>query len=111
MLSDEEREALEILNNTEWEGFMITIKNLIKKQSKEIEELKNEVMEKELIIDGMKEDRRIAVEEIQEQYYVSKDKIKEKIEEVKDGTFDAKIVLQSLLEKEKILNRLFQKNN
>ena len=29
-----------------------------------------------------------------------KDKIKAKIEEVKDGTFDAKIVLQSLLEKE-----------
>ena len=39
MLSDEEREALEILNNTEWDGFMITIKNLIDKQSKEIEEL------------------------------------------------------------------------
>ena len=36
---DEEREALEILNNTEWDGFMITIKNLIKKQSKEIQEL------------------------------------------------------------------------
>ena len=30
----------------------------------------------------------------------NKDKIKAKIEEVKDGTFDAKIVLQSLLEKE-----------
>lgn len=29
-----------------------------------------------------------------------KDKIKAKIEEVKDGTYDAKIVLQSLLEKE-----------
>ncbi len=28
------------------------------------------------------------------------DKIKAKIEEVKDGTYDAKIVLQSLLEKE-----------
>jgi hypothetical protein len=55
---------------------------IIEKQSKEIEELKNEVMEKELIIDGMKEDRRIAVEEIQEQYYISKDKIKAKIEEV-----------------------------
>ena len=101
-------------------------------------------------------DKRIAVEEIQEQYFISKDKIKEileieekidnekllsllqtivdenarlediedrkvqieynnvfnkgvksvedkikaKIEEVKDGTYDAKIVLQSLLEKE-----------
>lgn len=55
----------------------LTLTNLIEKQSKEIEELRNEVMEKELIIDGMKEDRRIAVEEIQEQYYISKDKIKE----------------------------------
>lgn len=32
--------------------------------------------------------------------FISKDKIKAKIEEVKDGTYDAKIVLQSLLEKE-----------
>ncbi len=31
---------------------------------------------------------------------VSKDKIKAKIEEVKDGTYDAKIILESLLEKE-----------
>ncbi len=39
-MSDEEKEALEILNNTEWDGFMITIKNLIEKQSKEIEHWK-----------------------------------------------------------------------
>ena len=52
----------------------------ILEQSKEIEELKNEIMEKELLIDGMKEDRRIAVEEIQEQYFISKDKIKEILE-------------------------------
>ena len=32
--------------------------------------------------------------------YIGKDKIKAKIEEVKDGTYDAKIVLESLLEKE-----------
>ena len=31
--------------------------------------------------------------------YISKNKVRDKIEEVKDGTFDAKIVLQSLLEK------------
>lgn len=36
-MSDEEKEALEILNNTEWDGFMIIIKNLIEKQSKEIQ--------------------------------------------------------------------------
>ena len=52
-------------------------KGQFKRQEKEIEELKNEIMEKELIIDGMKEDRRIAVEEIKEQYFISKDKIKE----------------------------------
>ena len=27
IMTDEEKEALEILNNTEWDGFMITIKN------------------------------------------------------------------------------------
>ena len=32
--------------------------------------------------------------------YISKNKVRDKIEEVKDGTYDAKIVLQSLLEKE-----------
>ena len=32
--------------------------------------------------------------------YVEKDKIKAKIEEVSNGTYDAKIVLESLLEKE-----------
>lgn len=56
-----------------------TILNIIEKQQKEIKELEDEVMKKELLIDGMKEERRIAIEEIQEQYYVSKDKIKEKI--------------------------------
>ena len=37
-------------------------------------------------------------EMVKENNYISKDKIKAKIEEVKDGTYDAKIVLQSLLE-------------
>ena len=40
------------------------------------------------------------LKEIIKKEYISKDKIKAKIEEVKDGTYDAKIVLQSLLEKE-----------
>lgn len=34
------------------------------------------------------------------QLYISKDKIKNKLKEVENGTFDAKIVLQSLLEEE-----------
>ena len=36
-------------------------------------------------------------EMVKENNYISKDKIKAKIEEVKDGTYDAKIVLESLL--------------
>ena len=135
MLSDEDKEIFNnlkeymqdsidkgyhkfIYNDLDWDFKCIDCINAIDKvlkQSKEIEELKNEVMEKELIIDGMKEDRRIAVEEIQEQYYVSNDKIKAKIEELKKersklnfesdcmliDDIDNKIeALESLLEKE-----------
>ena len=41
-MTEEEKEAREILNNTEWEGFMITIKNLIQKQDTKINKLKQE---------------------------------------------------------------------
>lgn len=34
------------------------------------------------------------------QLYISKEKVKNKLKEVENGTFDAKIVLQSLLEEE-----------
>ena len=54
------------------------IENLIQ-ENKELEE---KIMEQDLMIDGLKEDRKIAVEEIQEQYYVSKDKIKEIIDKI-----------------------------
>ena len=84
---ENQRKELSILNakQIEFNKLVNTVnsyKGQFKRQQKEIEELRNEVMEKELMIDGMKEDRRIAVEEIQEQYYVSKDKIKAKIEEL-----------------------------
>ena len=69
MLSDEEKEALEILNNTEWDGFMITIKNLIKKQSKEIEELKD-----------MNERQRYRIE------LVSEDEIEERGDSIDEST-------------------------
>jgi len=64
------------------------ILNLIKKQSKEIELLKeeNEKYKNPPFFD--------------EENYTENDKIKAKIEEVSNGTYDAKIVLQSLLEKE-----------
>ena len=63
-------------------------KNLIEKQSKEIEELKEKKGYHLGFIDGG----------IAKKYEIQ-DKIKAKIEEVKDGTYDAKIVLQSLLDK------------
>lgn len=66
-----------------------TLLNLIEKQSKEIEKLKENNGYHLGFIDGG----------IAKKYEIQ-DKIKAKIEEVKDGTFDAKIVLQSLLEKE-----------
>ena len=65
--------------------------NLVQKQSKEIEELKKP---KYVINCKTNEITKLTND------FVSKDKIKAKIEEVKDGTYDAKIVLQSLLEKE-----------
>lgn len=70
--------------------------NLIKKQSKEIEELKEDKY-------GLEEEVQIQAKNImlcENALCEIQDKIKAKIEEVKDGTFDAKIVLQSLLEKE-----------
>ena len=95
MLSEEEKNVIDLLknidkqkclmlncpvvkNNIERQLKIIELNRIIRKQSKEIEELTNEVMEKELIIDGMKEDRRIAVEEIQEQYFVSKEESEQK---------------------------------
>ena len=62
-----------------------TLLNLIEKQSKEIEELKKYEKYYE------------EMEEVNKKF-IAVDKIKAKIEEVKDGTYDAKIVLESLLE-------------
>ena len=68
-----------------------TLLNLIEKQQKEIEELKKP---KYVINCETNEITKLTND------FVSKDKIKAKIEEVKDGTYDAKIVLQSLLNEE-----------
>ena len=95
------------------------ILNLIEKQSKEIEELTTNQLDLKdkciKIAKKLEEDNKPFVSEYilaqigacpvwdcGEPYsnYISKDKIKAKIEEVSKGTFDAKIVLQSLLEKE-----------
>ena len=111
-MSDEEKKALKVVNNRterlieelkiEEEdlidepkiAYLITqieanktLVNFIEKQSKEIEELKKYEKYYE------------EMEEVNKRF-IAVDKIKAKIEEVKDGTYDAKIVLQSLLEKE-----------
>ena len=101
---DEEKKAIEYIKNcldNEYDFKNATrqkdkkayniILNLIEKQSKEIEELKKP----KYIINCKTNEITTLTND-----FVSKDKIKTKIEEVKDGTFDAKIVLQSLLEKE-----------
>ena len=103
MLSDEEKKALEridyiqdfIIENGQYNAdvgdmqYFSRVLNLIEKQSKEIEELKEEKGYHLGFIDGGIAKR-----------YEMENKIKAKIEEVKDGIYDAKIVLQSLLEKE-----------
>ncbi len=92
-MSDEEKREYEELKSLLYTGTISQygkrkLIDLIEKQSKEIEELKEE-NEKYKNPPFFDEDK-----------YIENDKIKAKIEEVKDGTYDAKIVLQSLLEKE-----------
>lgn len=103
-MSDEDKKAIEridyiqdfIIENGQYNAdvndmeYFSRILNLIKNQQKEIEELKDESKEYQI---GF-------AQGCYERDLDWKDKIKAKIEEVKDGTFDAKIVLQSLLEKE-----------
>ena len=104
-MSDEEKKAIErliiykdkikdelypILDFEEEKAIGVVL-NLIEKQSKEIEELKKP---KYVINCETNEITKLTND------FVSKDKIKAKIEEVKDGTYDAKIVLQSLLNEE-----------
>ena len=107
-MSDEEINKLYNLciykgNNGEYEALRKLL-DLYNKEKEKNKKLEIELMEQELFIDGLKEDRRIAVEEIQEQYYVSKDKIREKIKELENKEYilssrDSEIqILQELLE-------------
>ena len=93
-MSDEEKKEYEELKSLLYTGTISQygkrkLIEIIEKQSKEIEKLKENNGYHLGFIDG-----GIAKK------YEYQDKIKAKIEEVKDGTYDAKIVLQSLLEKE-----------
>ena len=101
MLSEEEKEIIKFLKtfvktNIDYckleKNDVLAVLNLIEKQSKEIEEIKNQ------------EATQRKINELLVQRYsnsISLQKIKDKIEEVKDGTYDAKIVLQSLLDYKK----------
>lgn len=94
-MSDEEKKAIErakfLINIDTYleKEMLINLLNLIEKQSKEIEELNKS--------DESKEQSSMNYYNL---YKELVDKIKAKIEEVSNGTYDAKIVLQSLLEKE-----------
>lgn len=109
MLSEEEKAINEVLLSVieaysgyeglqkiseEYKNTKIVL-NLIEKQQKEIEKLKEKIKTFKI------EDENIYLQFGQ---ILSnkrwKDKIKAKLEELKDGTYDAKIVLKSLLEKE-----------
>jgi len=109
MLSDEERKAIDYLQlcydlstiTNESLSKLGIVLNLIEKQSKEIEELKDKFSDEKIRNTVIKRYR-----EVIEKDYVSKDKIKAKIEELEKGnknTFirgEKILVLQSLLEKE-----------
>ena len=106
MLSDEEKKAIEMIEHIQECNTLIgyrvedrtilakALLNLIEKQSKEIEEIK-----KEAYNFGYRNGCN-DTSKFNDKTFIRIDKIKAKIEEVKDGTYDAKIVLQSLLEKE-----------
>ncbi|MBO7611758.1 MAG: hypothetical protein J6T23_06060 [Elusimicrobia bacterium] len=89
---DEQEENIREKNNKicEFEFIIEKLQKELEQEKARNEKLQYKIDEKELIIDGMKEDRRIAIEEIREEYYISKDKIKEKIEEIKNYTYTSK---------------------
>ena len=96
VIEDEYSDYEEKESAKEYQEVSEKILNLIEKQSKEIEELKEDKY-------GLEEEVQMQAKNImlcEEALCEMQNKIKAKTEEVKDGTFDAKIVLQSLLEKE-----------
>ena len=122
MLSDEEKKAIEVIKglavyyddyslldeeeieeNEEVNNSINIVINLIEKKSKEMEELKYKYSDEKIRNTIIKRYR-----EVIEKDYVSKDKIKAKIEELEKQDRESKIshnylvipVLQSLLEKE-----------
>lgn len=92
MLSIEEKKELDNIKESPTYREVILLR-VFEKQQKEIEKLKEKI--KNFTI----EDEKIFIqfgEIIEKKRW--KNKIKAKIEEIKDGTYDAKIILQKLLE-------------
>lgn len=120
MLSDEEKKEYEELKSLLYTGIISQygkrkLIDMFEKQSKEIEELQelsisvravNQIDKLQKEIEELKEKNKIleaislSFNEIQDRDKHWKNKIKAKIEKVSDGTYDAKIVLQSLLKEE-----------
>lgn len=67
---------------THKKGRVEELKQELLEEKEKNKKIEDKIMEQDLMIIGLKENRRIAVEEIQEQYYVSKDKIKEIIDKI-----------------------------
>ena len=99
-MTEKEKKAIEVLKQPpempfiycERENAIGIVLKLIKKQQKEIKELNKALMTASLRIEGLK------IESVYNNDYISKDKIREKIKEVSNGTYDAKIILEKLLE-------------
>ena len=92
MLSDEEKKAVVYLksycindvlyDNKHYEQIK-TVLNLIEKQSKEIEELKEKNRQEKIRIVQLENEITARIEDVN-QYYTPNDKIKAKIEEIKE---------------------------
>lgn len=73
--------------------------NLINKADEIIEKYKELKTHYEIICDDLEEHNLIYTDTPEfEDNYIPKSKVKEKIEELKNGTYDAKIILHQLLE-------------
>lgn len=102
-MSEEENEAIEELKELAKGTCMPpelyfkdaqTILSLIDKQEKEIEELKE-------LLQGNLYEKYDYYKQLAGSYQancISKDKIREKLKEIENGTYDAKIILKQLLE-------------
>ena len=125
MLSDEEKKAIERLedllkqrnenkiqiNTYDLFGTIEIVLNLIKKQSKEIEELKEKNRQSKMRIVQLENEITARIEDVN-QYYTSNDKIKTKIEELEieqeSNREDLKIAIDnlSLQNIDKIANKI-----